>query len=74
MKVKTNEKIPLKTVKEIFQKYGKNYSEEQLIAIRDFLYELAEIDYTIFIYLDEREAQFRAGITEIKEPEYKNAA
>lgn len=74
MKKKTEDRIPLKTVKEIFLKHGKNYSDEQLIAIRDFLYELAEIDYAVFIHQEKRESLFKVLKTEEEKSEYKNAA
>ncbi len=48
-------RISLSTCKKILNKYGSNYSDEQVLAIRDFLYEVGQIDYEVFIYNEEKE-------------------
>jgi hypothetical protein len=37
-------------------KYGNQYTDEQVLAIRDFLYEVGQIDYEVFIYNERKEA------------------
>jgi hypothetical protein len=53
-KEKIQKLISLSKCKAILNKNGKNYSDENVIAIRDFLIELAEIDYEIFIDNDQK--------------------
>lgn len=64
------ERMPLSKVKEYFKMSKKNFTDEQLLAIRDFLYEWAEINYRIYTQVMEREAQFE----EKEEEQFKNAA
>lgn len=42
-------KISIELCKEIFKKHGFDYSDEEVEKIRDFLYTLAEIEYTDYI-------------------------
>ena len=56
---KLNEKISIAKCKEVLSKKGKNYSEEELLAIRDFLFELAKIDYDVFIHNEQKERIFK---------------
>lgn len=46
--VKTGEKLPLEYCRRILNQGGLNFSEEEVILIRDFLYAMAEIDYLYF--------------------------
>lgn len=66
----SKERMPLSKVKEYFKTSKRNFSDEQLIAIRDFLYEWAEINYTIYNLVMEREALFE----DKDEVQIKNAA
>lgn len=48
---KSNEKnyVTLEKCKKILNRNGNNYSDEDVLKIRDLLYTFAEIEYTIFI-------------------------
>lgn len=63
-------RMPLSKVKEYFKMSKKNFTDEQLLSIRDFLYEWAEVNYRIYTQVMEREAQFE----EKDEVQFKNAA
>lgn len=54
-KIKSN--FPLNKLRNILEKDGKNYTDQQLIEIRDLLIQLAEINYDIFIHNDQKEKQ-----------------
>jgi hypothetical protein len=41
--------ISMTEFKKMMNRNGKNYSDEQLIKIREFFYQLAEIEYTHYI-------------------------
>lgn len=41
--------LTLKKCKQILNKKGNNYTEEQAKQIRQFLYSIAEMDYTLFM-------------------------
>jgi hypothetical protein len=56
---KLTEKISIAKCKEILNRKGKNYSEEDLLAIRELLFELAKIDYDVFIYNEQKERNFK---------------
>jgi hypothetical protein len=60
------EKISLKKCKEILNKKGDKYSDEQVLAIRDFLYEMAQIDYEVFVYNQRKEALHKIEDEKIK--------
>ena len=69
------EKVSLKKLKEIFQKHNEKYSDEQIITIRDFMFELAEIDYAVFVFNEKKELQFKNEEAEINNQiEYKSSA
>jgi len=71
------DRISLKKCKEILSSQGENYSDEEIIEIRNYLFELAQIDYEVFIFNQNKE-QLRE--MELKKTEneksinYKNAA
>ena len=48
-KEKVQKQISLSKCKALLNRNGKSHSDENIIAIRDFLIEFAEIDYEIFI-------------------------
>jgi len=50
------EKISLHKCKSILNRKKNTYSDADILAIRDFLYELANIDYDVFIHNENREA------------------
>ena len=49
-------KISLKKCGDILNRIGNKFSEEQLTAIRDYLYEMAQIDFDVFIHNQKKEA------------------
>jgi hypothetical protein len=50
------ERIPLQRCKDILNGKKNRYSDSDILAIRDFLYELAKIDYSVFIHNENKEA------------------
>ena len=62
------EKIPLNKCRTILEKNGDKYTDEQIIAIRDFLYQLAQIDYEVFVYNEEKEAKEKEKEPKKEEP------
>jgi hypothetical protein len=68
----------LSKCKSILQKDGSVYTDEQVIEIKNFLYKLAEMDYSIFLKQKMRELEFKK-LKEVqnliyKEEELKQAA
>ena len=55
-----NERVPLKTCREVLSETGKDLSDDEILAIRDYLYELAEIDRDIFLAIEKRENKLNA--------------
>ncbi len=53
------EKIPLAICREILNADGNNFSDEEIIIARDFLYQMAEINHLCFI-------NYKQTITETK--------
>jgi hypothetical protein len=53
-----NKKVSIKSCREILYKDGNEYSEEELIEIRNYLFELAQIDYEVFIHNQNKEREF----------------
>ena len=49
----------LSKCKSILQKDGSVYTDEQVIEIKNFLYKLAEMDYSIFLKQKMRELEFK---------------
>lgn len=47
-KVKTGEKLSLEHCQKVLNQDGLNYTDEEVILIRDYLYAMAEIDYLYF--------------------------
>jgi len=68
----------LSKCKSILQKDGSVYTDEQVIEIKNFLYKLAEMDYSIFLKQKMRELEFKKLKEEQnlihKEEELKQAA
>jgi hypothetical protein len=63
-KEKIQKQISLNKCKAILNKNGKSYSDENIIAIRDFLIDLAQIDYDVFIYNEEKKKLEKQRIKE----------
>ena len=53
------EKMPLSKLKGYFKGSNKNYTDDELLSIRDFLYQWAETNYSIYITTLEREAHYK---------------
>ena len=67
----------LSKCKSILQKDGSVYTDEQVIEIKNFLYKLAEMDYSIFLKQKMRELEFKKIKKEqdsINEEDIKQAA
>lgn len=56
--VKLKEKLSLPKCRAALCKSKTKYTDAEILAIRDFLYELAEIDYRVFIYNDLKALEF----------------
>ena len=71
------ENISLNKCKSILQKDGSIYTDEQIIEIKNFLYKLAEMDYSIFLKQKQRNVEFKKtkeDKAQQKEQELKQAA
>jgi hypothetical protein len=71
------DKISLKKCKEVLSSRGENYSDEEIIEIRNYLFELAQIDYEVFVYKQNKEEVREKEFEKIENEEsinYKNAA
>lgn len=51
------EKISLIKCKNILQKEGSVYTDEEVSQIRDFLYMLADLDYKVFLKTQKKEKE-----------------
>jgi hypothetical protein len=49
--------------KQILNKKGQTYSDEEIMIIRQFLYQIAEIDYQIYQYRKRKEKDERGLIS-----------
>lgn len=47
-KIKTEEKLSLEHCRKVLNRDGLNYTDEEVILVRDYLYAMAEIDYLYF--------------------------
>ena len=47
----------LSKCKKILNKGGNNYSDEDIIAIRDYLFHLAEINYRIWVHSEAKDRE-----------------
>ena len=71
------ENISLSKCKSILQKDGSIYTDEQIIEIKNFLYKLAEMDFSIFLKQKQRDVEFKKtkeDKAQQKEQELKQAA
>ena len=71
------ENISLSKCKSILQKDGSVYTDEQIIEIKNFLYKLAEMDYSIFLKQKTRELEFeklKEEKAKLNDEEIKQAA
>jgi hypothetical protein len=62
--------MSLKKCKEVLNKNGNKFSDQQIIEIRDLLCLLAGIDYAVFIYNEKKNVQQ----SDDQNPEQKQAA
>lgn len=58
------ERISLKKCKGILSNSGENFSDEEIVEIRNYLFELAQIDYEVFVHNQNKE--------QLREAEFKN--
>jgi len=69
------QKFSLSKCKSVLNKNGSLYTDEQIIAIRDFFYQLAEWEYETFLKIQMHEAKFDIGKQNpLNEEELKQAA
>ncbi|MEO6830931.1 MAG: hypothetical protein ABI378_01765 [Chitinophagaceae bacterium] len=47
-KVRYENRLPLQKCKDLLIEKAKAYTDDQVLQIRDFLYQLAELDYQLF--------------------------
>jgi hypothetical protein len=66
-----NIKISLSKCKDILKKDSALYTDAEIVELRDFLYELAMMDYEVFIKLKKRDEEFEK-IKQIKKLENEN--
>lgn len=59
-------KISLKKCRKVLKETGKSLSDEQIIAVRDYLYELAQIDIDIFRSIEKREKEQKPNGTDFE--------
>ena len=60
------ERISLKKCRITLEKGGLNYTDEEVLAIREFLYMIAELDYEVYSKERLRELEFEKGKQEEK--------
>lgn len=65
------ENISLSKCKSILQKDGSVYTEEEILKIKTFLFQLAEMDYAVFLKLKLRELEFEKLKEEAKQKEHE---
>jgi hypothetical protein len=53
--VKLKEKLSLQKCRAALGTSNTTYSDADILAIRDYLYELAEVDYEVFVYNEWKE-------------------
>lgn len=71
------DKISIKKCKDILTSSGENYSDEEIIEIRNYLFELAQIDYEVFVFNQNKEELREQEFEKTENEEcinYKNAA
>lgn len=56
--VKLKDRLSLQKCRAALGSSKTKYSDAELLAIRDLLYDLAEVDYNVFIYNERKEKQF----------------
>ena len=81
---KINEKFPIAKCREILEKGGKKFTDEQIIMVRDFLMNISKAAYQIFQKQIQREVDFELEVKsdniiqlnnkDSEEIEIKNAA
>ena len=56
--LKLKEKLSLQKCKAALGKSHTKYSDAQILAIRDLLYDLAQVDFNVFVYNEAKEFDF----------------
>lgn len=64
----STERLDVATCRKVLNQNGNNYSDEQIITIRDYLYQLAEIEVRNFKDWQERE---KTNIININDTDYE---
>jgi hypothetical protein len=64
---KIKQKFTLAKCKAILNKGDNNYSDEDIIPVRDLLFDLAEINYNVFVYSEEKDAERKLQDEKIKQ-------
>lgn len=62
--VKLKEKLSLQKCRAALEKSKDKYSDAEILAIRDYLYELAQVDYNVFMYNEWKDAEAEQSDTE----------
>ena len=81
---KIKEKFPITKCREVLERKGRNYTEEEILMIRDFLMNISRAAYQTFQKQIQKELEFKSekvadniiplNINESKITEIKNAA
>lgn len=56
--LKLKEKLSLQKCRVALGNSKTKYSDAELLAIRDLLYDLAEVDYNVFIFNEQKDREF----------------
>ncbi len=70
--LKMNERLSLKKCKDALGKSKSKFSDAEILTIRDYLYELAQVDYSVFMFNDTKERE--AEQTDSENNDLKTAA
>jgi hypothetical protein len=68
------EKISLSRCKSVLESDGSEYTNEEVLEIREFLYMLAELDYQVYLKQKQRELEFENEKQKTEEDNFKQAA
>ena len=79
-KIKTGEKLSLDQCKKILKRDGLNFTDEEVIIIRDFLYALATIDYLFYKeylsknHINQNQNNYEQNSDSLHQGEYRRAS
>jgi hypothetical protein len=76
MKAQENiqENLSVTACRKILNQGGKEYSEAQIIEIRNYLFQLAQIDYDVFVQSEQKERLLKMESNNDHNINLKNAA